>query len=183
LPFNHFIKYLDLNIGAVIIDEQGVVVSTGRNRVESMKDCTRHAEIEAIRRASEIKDNWRLLGCTIYTTLEPCAMCMGAIQASRLKRVVFAARDIRLGACGSWVDLSTGFKSSGLESNGVQSQSVGIKHPYSDVMVDGGILSEESATLLKRFFQSRRRDNATIDTDIRCGGMEYTSPLDKNVTS
>ena len=148
-------------IGAVLVDEHGVVVSTGRNRVESLKDCTRHAEIEAIRRASEIRGNWRLLGCTLYTTLEPCVMCMGAIQASRLKRVVFGARDIRLGACGSWVDLTH----------------TGLKHPYSDVTVDVGVLSEESATLLKRFFQSRRRENASVDKDIRGGGMEYVSPV------
>lgn len=130
------------------------IIATGRNRVESLKDCTRHAEIEAIKKASEIRNNWRLLGCTLYTTLEPCAMCMGAIQASRIKRVVFGASDNRLGACGSWIDLKND-----------------TKHPYSDVIVEGGVLKSESSILLKRFFQSRRRESKGIPNDLRYGNI------------
>jgi len=104
-------------------------------------DATAHAEIQCLRMAASLRDNWRLSGCTLYSTLEPCPMCMGAIQAFRVKRVVFAASDHRLGALGSWVDL------------------ISSKHPYHEVSVTGGVLEDESALLLRRFFQMRRREN------------------------
>lgn len=140
----HSFREKEVPIGAVIVDGDGVILATSGNEVESKNDVTAHAEITCIRKAALIKKNWRLSDCTLYSTLEPCPMCMGAIQASRIKKVVYGAPDVRMGACGSWINL--------IES----------KHPFHDVEVVGGLLEEESSTLLKRFFQMRRREAATI---------------------
>lgn len=141
----HSFREREVPIGAVIVDSNGVILATSRNQVEAKTDVTAHAEITCLRKASQIQNNWRLSGCTLYSTLEPCPMCMGAIQASRITKVVYGASDIRMGACGSWVDL-------------VQS-----KHPFHNVEVVGGLLQEESSTLLKRFFQMRRKESVTDD--------------------
>lgn len=140
----HSFREKEVPIGAVIVDSMGVILATSRNEVEGKKDVTAHAEISCIRKAAEMRNNWRLHDCTLYTTLEPCPMCMGAIQASRIKRVVYAAPDIRMGACGSWINL--------LEA----------KHPFHDVEVAGGMLQEESSILMKRFFQMRRREAVSV---------------------
>jgi tRNA(adenine34) deaminase len=140
----HSFREKEVPIGAVIVDGDGIILATSGNEVEARNDVTAHAEISCIRKAALIKKNWRLSDCTLYSTLEPCPMCMGAIQASRIKRVVFGAPDIRMGACGSWINL------------------IDSKHPFHDVEVVGGLLEEESSTLLKRFFQMRRREAATI---------------------
>lgn len=140
----HSFREKEVPIGAVIVDGEGIILATSGNEVEARNDVTAHAEISCIRKAALIKKNWRLSDCTLYSTLEPCPMCMGAIQASRIKRVVFGAPDIRMGACGSWINL------------------IDSKHPFHDVEVVGGLLEEESSTLLKRFFQMRRREAATI---------------------
>jgi len=116
-----------------------------------MKDATAHAEMECLRSAMSIKNNWRLSGCTLYSTLEPCAMCMAAAQASRIKTVVFGAPDHRLGAVGSWVDL------------------VSSKHPFHNIIVRRGVLEDESSTLLKRFFQMRRREKNLSETAVDRG--------------
>jgi tRNA(adenine34) deaminase len=136
----HAFREKEVPIGAVIVDSNGVVLATARNKVEGQRDATAHAEIDCIKKAAQLLGNWRLHGCTLYSTLEPCPMCMGAIQGSRIKRVVYAAADHRVGACGSWVDL------------------ISAKHPFHDVEVEGGLLQEESTILLKRFFQMRRRE-------------------------
>ena len=136
------------------MDEDGQVLSTARNTVEGRQDGTVHAEIEAIRKACDVRKNWRLLGCTLYTTLEPCIMCLGAIQSSRIKKVVYAAKDFRLGACGSWVDLVND-----------------VKHPFHQIQVVGGVLEDESAILMRRFFQSRRREKA--DDDYTSRGQHF----------
>lgn len=90
----------EVPVGAVIVQE-GRVIGRGRNRRETLADPTAHAEIEAIRRAAEHAGNWRLDNATIYVTLEPCAMCAGAIVLARIARVVFASWDPKAGACGS----------------------------------------------------------------------------------
>ena len=123
-------------------NNRGVVLSTARNSVEKLTDGTAHAEMLAIQKAGEVVGNWRLANTTLYTTLEPCPMCMGAIQASRIQKVVYGAKDPRLGACGSWVDL------------------VGAnKHPFHQVEVTGGVCEFECSDILKRFFQWRRQEN------------------------
>jgi len=136
----HSFREKEVPIGAVITDSDGIVIATGRNQVETLKDGTAHAEILCLRKAANVIDNWRLNNCILYTTLEPCPMCMGAIQNFRIKKVVYAASDHRLGACGSWINL------------------ISSKHPFHNVELEKGVLEEESSILLKRFFQMRRRE-------------------------
>lgn len=94
----------DIPVGCVI-ERDGEIVGRGRNRREGRHDATAHAEVEAIRDASEKLGTWRLSGCTLYVTLEPCPMCAGAIINARVERVVYGARDAKAGACGSILDL------------------------------------------------------------------------------
>lgn len=169
----HSFREKEVPIGAVIVDKDGTVLATSRNQVETDNDVTSHAEITCIRKAAQIKKNWRLSDCTLYSTLEPCPMCMGAIQASRITKVVYGASDHRMGACGSWVDL------------------VSAKHPFHTVEVIGGLLKEESGTLLKRFFQIRRREAASekfildvnSDNDIDSNVQNDTNSDDSNHNS
>lgn len=134
----------EVPIGAVVVDnDKGMVLSTARNSVEKRVDGTAHAEMLAIQKAVQVNENWRLSNCTLYTTLEPCPMCMGAIQASRVKRVVYGTKDPRMGACGSWIDL--------VHEN---------KHPFHQVEVTSGVCEFECSDILKRFFRWRRKENA-----------------------
>lgn len=94
----------EVPIGAVI-EKNGVIVGRGHNRTESSKDPTAHAEILAIRDAAKNLGGWRLLGCTLYVTTEPCSMCAGAIVLARLAKVVIGTRDSKAGACGSVLDV------------------------------------------------------------------------------
>ncbi len=131
----------EVPIGAVIVDGNHEIIASSHNLVESYKDATAHAEMLCIQRASQQLGNWRLLDCTLYTTVEPCSMCLGAMFLSRLKRLVWGAHDFRHGACGSWQNL--------LE----------CKHPIHNLEVTGEVLKEESASLLKQFFKERREVN------------------------
>jgi tRNA(adenine34) deaminase len=132
----------EVPVGAVVTDESGAIIGRGRNRVEGSGDATAHAEIEALRGAgfaSAADRGWRRSGCTLYTTLEPCAMCCAAASLARVRRVVYAAPDLRLGACGTWIDLAA------------------EPHPFhmmDEVAV--GVCGEEAARLLKQFFKERR---------------------------
>ena len=126
----------EVPVGCVIVRD-GVVVGRGRNRRESSKTALGHAEIEAIADACKNLGGWRLWDCTLYVTLEPCAMCAGAILNARIKRVVFGARDEKYGACGSVCDLfSMNFN----------------HHPE----VQTGLMAEESAELMEEFFRELR---------------------------
>ena len=128
----------DVPVGAVILDPDGVVIATGVNKRELEHDPTAHAEIVAIRAAGAALDNWRLDGCTLIVTLEPCAMCAGAILQSRIARLVFGAWDEKGGAVGSVVDL--------------------VRDPraLSKVEVSAGVLAERSSALIKEFFSHSR---------------------------
>lgn len=95
----------EVPVGCVVTDGAGRVIGRGRNRREESGDATAHAELEAIREACANIGDWRLGGCTIYVTLEPCPMCAGAIINARIPRVVFGARDGATGSCGSVIDL------------------------------------------------------------------------------
>lgn len=95
----------EVPVGAVIV-KNGEIISVARNNREETGDATGHAETLAIRRACEALGTWRLDGCELYVTLEPCPMCMGAIINSRIKRVIFGAKDPVAGACGSIIDLT-----------------------------------------------------------------------------
>jgi tRNA(adenine34) deaminase len=127
----------EVPVGAVLVHE-GVILSTGYNQPIGNNDPTAHAEIQAIRAAAEILGNYRLPECTLYVTLEPCAMCAGAIMHSRMKRVVFGASDAKTGSCGSVVNLFDEPK---------------LNH---HTTVEGGLLADESVSLLKSFFAERR---------------------------
>lgn len=127
----------EVPVGCVICDADGKIIGRGRNRREGNSDATAHAEIEAIREACNKIGDWRLEGCTLYVTLEPCPMCTGAIINSRIPTLVFGARDSVTGSCGSVIDLFC--------------ENYGHKPA-----VYPGVLKEESAQLLKSFFKDKR---------------------------
>ena len=128
----------DVPVGAVVVSGDGVVLAKEHNRREERADPTAHAELLAIREATRGLPGWRLEGATVYVTLEPCPMCVGALVHARVKRVVFAAPDPKTGACGSVFDLAA---------------SPRLNHRME---VTGGVLGEEAAALLRQFFAERR---------------------------
>ena len=127
----------DVPVGAIVINKDGVVVGKGSNEREANNDPTAHAEIVAIRNAASRLQNSRLDGCTLIVTLEPCAMCAGAIAQSRISHVIFGAWDEKAGAVGSVWDV--------------------LRDPCSifKVEVTAGILEKECAALLKDFFSDK----------------------------
>ena len=128
----------EVPVGAVVVKD-GTVVGRGYNRPVSGRDPTAHAEVMALRHAAERIGNYRLADCILYVTLEPCAMCAGAIMNARISRVVYGAADPKSGACGSVVDL---FAENRLNYHAT---------------VVGGVMAEEAAKLLQDFFSARRR--------------------------
>lgn len=128
----------DVPVGALVIDPGGVVIGRGRNTRERDGDPTGHAEIVAIREAAAVRGEWRLEGCTLVVTLEPCTMCAGAIVASRLARLVFGAFDDKAGAVGSLWDVVRDRR---------------LNHRPE---VISGVRAPESAALLQEFFASHR---------------------------
>ena len=126
----------EIPVGAVIVKD-GEIIAAAHNLRENGGGATAHAEIVAINEASEKLGTWRLSGCELYVTLEPCPMCAGAIINSRLDRVVYGAKDPRMGAMGSIIDLNC--------------YPIGHK-----VKITGGILAEESLDLLRDFFGEMR---------------------------
>lgn len=127
----------EVPVGAVVVF-QNQIIARAHNQVESLQDATAHAETLCLRQAATTLGNWRLLGCTLYTTLEPCLMCAGGMILSRLPTVVWGAPDPRHGAGGSLMN-------------------VFINHPIHQVELRQGIFRELSADLLKKFFQERRK--------------------------
>jgi len=127
----------EVPVGAVVVQD-GVIVGRGFNRPISAHDPTAHAEVVAMRDAAARLGNYRLTGCDLYVTLEPCIMCAGAMMHARIARVVFGARDPKTGACGSVLDLFADGR---------------VNHHAS---VFGGVLAEECGAMLSRFFASRR---------------------------
>ena len=127
----------EVPVGCVIVRE-GKILSEGRNRRETDRNALAHAEIEAIDRACRALGGWRLTGCTLYVTLEPCPMCAGAIVNARIPRVVYGAKDARAGAMGSLINVN----------------SYPLNH---HAQVEHGVLADECAGILREFFSSRRR--------------------------
>ncbi len=127
----------EVPIGAVIV-QKGEIIARGQNSVLRAVDPTAHAEIVALRAAAAALANYRLAGCTLYVTLEPCAMCAGAMIHARIDRLVFAAADPKAGACGSVLAV--------------------LNHPQLNhqMQVEQGIGAAESAELLRNFFRERR---------------------------
>ena len=128
----------EVPVGAVIVKD-GEVVATGFNQPIGCHDPTHHAEIAALRAASDALGNYRLPGCTLYVTLEPCVMCAGAMMHARISRVVYGASDPKTGACGSVVNLFAEER---------------LNH-HAEVI--GGVLADECGTMLSSFFAERRR--------------------------
>jgi tRNA(adenine34) deaminase len=128
----------DVPVGAVVLDETGAVVGRGRNRREADADPTAHAEVVALREAARTRGEWRLEGCTLVVTLEPCTMCAGATGLSRVERLVFGAFDEKAGAVGSLWDVLRDRR---------------LNHRPEVVP---GVLAEESAALLLEFFAGHR---------------------------
>ena len=145
----------DVPVGAVLVAPDGTELARGRNRREQRHDPTAHAELEALRTAAARLGTWRLDGCTLVVTLEPCAMCAGALVQARVARLVFAADDPKAGAVTSLFDL--------------------VRDPRLPhrVEVHRGVLAEDSTALLRSFFTSRRytpqRQGARVD---EWGGLE-----------
>lgn len=131
----------EVPIGAVLV-RHGSILSKGSNQVELLHDATAHAEMLCITSASAQLENWRLPDTILYSTLEPCAMCAGALFLSRIPRLVWGAPDIRHGAAGSWTNLFA------------------LKHPTHQVEMRSGVLAPYSAELLKTFFEKQRKRNA-----------------------
>lgn len=129
----------EVPVGCVIADADGTVIGRGRNRREASRSADAHAEMEAIRAACAAKGTWRLDGCTLYVTLEPCPMCAGAILNARIPTVVYGAKEPCFGSLGSVLNLFE-------ERYG--------HHPA----LYGGVLAEESASLLRSFFGRLRED-------------------------
>ncbi|MCX7627847.1 MAG: tRNA adenosine(34) deaminase TadA [Methylophilaceae bacterium] len=127
----------EVPVGAVVVKD-GAIVGRGTNAPIARHDPTAHAEIQAMRDAGQRLGNYRLVGCTLYVTLEPCAMCCGAIQHARIARLVYGAADPKTGCCGSVLDLMAEAR---------------LNH-HCDVQ--GGILAAECGRLLSGFFAARR---------------------------
>jgi len=128
----------EVPVGALIVQD-GKIIGRGMNTSISDYDPTSHAEINAIREAARAIKNYRLKDCTIYVTLEPCAMCVGAIQHARIDKIIYGAPDPKTGACGSMIDL------------------ISIKEINHHAEALGGILEKECSQILKDFFLSKRK--------------------------
>ncbi|MFA7280015.1 MAG: tRNA adenosine(34) deaminase TadA [Sterolibacterium sp.] len=132
----------EVPVGAVVVDPQGAIIGRGFNQPIIRHDPTAHAEILALRDAAQQLANYRLPGCTLYVTLEPCAMCAGAIMHARLARMVFGADDPKSGACGSVINL---FAEARLNHH---------------AEISSGVLADECGALLSNFFAARRSRTA-----------------------
>ncbi|MEI6622697.1 MAG: tRNA adenosine(34) deaminase TadA [Actinomycetes bacterium] len=131
----------DVPIGAIVLGPDGEILSGACNRREADQDPTAHAEILALRLAATSLRSWRLTGCTLVVTLEPCAMCAGALVLARLDRLVFGAFDVKAGAVGSTRDI------------------VRDRRLNHQPEVVGGVLADECATMLRDFFSGVRRSD------------------------
>ena len=127
----------EVPVGAIVVKD-GVVIGRGFNAPIGLHDPSAHAEIQALRDAAKNLGNYRLVGCTLYVTIEPCAMCAGAIQYARIARLVYGASDPKTGACGSVVNLMAEPR---------------LNH---HTEVSGGVMAKECAAILSQFFASRR---------------------------
>lgn len=135
----------EVPIGAVLVYEERII-ARGHNQVELLRDATAHAEMLCLTAGSSFFENWRLADTTLYCTIEPCSMCLGAMLLSRVPKIVWGAPDHRHGAAGSWVDL------------------LAKPHPMHTIAMEKGLLTEPCGKLLKMFFQ-RRRDEANRDRE------------------
>jgi tRNA(adenine34) deaminase len=127
----------EIPVGAILV-KNGKLIAQSHNQPIKKNDPTAHAEIQLLRKAGEQQKNYRLIGSTIYVTLEPCTMCFGAMVHARIERIVFGASDPKTGVCGSCINLN---------------KENFFNHK---IAITGGVLENESSELLKKFFKSRR---------------------------
>ena len=126
----------EIPVGAVVVRD-GEIIGTGHNLRENKKSATAHAEVLAIEAACEKVGDWRLTGCTLYVTLEPCPMCAGAIVNSRIERVVYGCSDSAAGCCGSLINFNA--------------------YPFNHAfLIESGVCEERSRELIKSFFDNKR---------------------------
>jgi tRNA(adenine34) deaminase len=128
----------EVPVGAVVVSEERII-ARANNQIEALQDATAHAEMVCLTAAENALSNWRLTGATLYCTLEPCLMCVGAMLLTRIERLVYGAKDVRHGALGSWMNI--------LE----------YKHPMHTLLVTPGVFGEASSDMMKKFFQERRK--------------------------
>lgn len=129
----------EIPVGALVVNAKGEIISGAYNLRENKKSATAHAEILAIEQACSILGGWRLQGCTLYVTLEPCPMCAGALVNSRIDRVVFGAYDMQAGCCGSVVNFNA--------------------YPFNHAFeIEGGVLEQECRKILTEFFNKKRKE-------------------------
>ncbi|HSH87097.1 MAG TPA: tRNA adenosine(34) deaminase TadA [Methylophilus sp.] len=133
----------EVPVGAIVV-KNGEVIGRGKNAPISLNDPTAHAEIQAMREAAQHLGNYRLVDCALYVTLEPCAMCSGAIQHARISRLVYGASDPKTGCCGSVINLMAEAK---------------LNHHCE---ITNNVMAEECGALLSSFFKQRRLDKAKI---------------------
>lgn len=127
----------EVPVGAVLALE-GRIIARAHNLVETKADASAHAELLCIQKGAHILGDWRLQGATLYTTLEPCLMCAGALLLARVDRIVYGAKDLRHGAHGSFLNV---FEQ---------------KHPTHSLLIEGGLKEEEAGSLMRTFFQKQR---------------------------
>ncbi|PIS01625.1 MAG: tRNA-specific adenosine deaminase [Chlamydiae bacterium CG10_big_fil_rev_8_21_14_0_10_35_9] len=137
----------EVPVGCVLVHNDKII-ARGYNQVELLKDATAHAEMICLTSGSEHLGDWRLEGTTLYCTLEPCLMCAGALYAARVDRVVWAAKDLRVGANGSWIDVFS------------------KNHPIHTIEISQGPLERESAELMQAFFEKVRNEKKSLRRDF-----------------
>ena len=140
-------QYNEIPVGAVVV-HQGKIIGEGFNQSIMLNDPSAHAEMLAIRQAGEYLNNYRLLNCTLYVTLEPCPMCAGLLVHSRIKQLVFASPDLKTGAAGSAFNLVC---------------SEQLNH---QILVTGGVLQEQCSQMLSSFFKRRRAEKKQLKKSI-----------------
>ena len=129
----------EVPVGAVLFID-GKLIAKAHNQVERCKDASMHAELICLKMAAKVVGDFRLSEATLYSTLEPCAMCAGAMYSFRIKKLIYGARDLRVGACGTLYNLFD------------------QKHPITTIEVIGGLMEEESAALMKSFFKKIKKE-------------------------
>ncbi|MCB1180610.1 MAG: tRNA adenosine(34) deaminase TadA [Chlamydiia bacterium] len=138
----------EVPVGAVLVFKNKII-ARAHNQVELLSDATAHAEMLCLTMGSEALGNWRLLNTVLYCTIEPCAMCAGAMFLSRISRLVYGAKEMRHGAHGSFIDLFS------------------KNHPTHSIEVTEGVLAHSCATLLQDFFKKKRKKNEQSDDTVR----------------
>lgn len=134
----------EVPVGAVLVYND-LIIARGHNQIELLQDATAHAEMVCLTSGAAALNNWRLTDATLYCTLEPCCMCAGAMLSSRISRLVYGAPDLRVGVCGSWINLFN------------------QPHPIHSFTITPGVLEAEAAALMRDFFQERRKKKKALD--------------------